>query len=58
MPSRIVTVELGNVARRARAERTCPRCALADHDADATYCKRCGDRIAVVTVEAGDSTIF
>ena len=45
VPMGIVTVELGNVARRARAERSCPQCGLADHDADAWHCKKCGARL-------------
>jgi voltage-gated potassium channel len=47
VPTGIVTVELGNVARREAALRTaCPRCALDAHDADARFCRRCGDRLA------------
>ena len=42
VPTGIVTVELGNVARRALAERTCPHCESVGHDADARHCKRCG----------------
>jgi len=45
VPTGIVTVELGNVARRARAERSCPACGLGDHDADAWHCKKCGGRL-------------
>jgi voltage-gated potassium channel len=46
VPTGIVTVELGNVARRALAERTCPKCEFQGHDADASHCKRCGDTLS------------
>jgi voltage-gated potassium channel len=48
VPTGIVTVELGNVARRALAERTCPECEFSGHDADALHCKRCGGRLSNV----------
>lgn len=50
VPTGIVTVELGNVSRRAaregRSDVPCPRCALEPHDLDARFCRRCGDRLA------------
>jgi voltage-gated potassium channel len=50
VPTGIVTVELGNVSRRAaregRSEVACPRCALDLHDLDARFCRRCGERLA------------
>jgi voltage-gated potassium channel len=58
VPTGIVTVELGNVARRAWAERVCQRCELTGHDADATYCRRCGAKIAAVKQENRDSAVF
>ena len=46
VPTGIVTVELGNIAREEAGRRTaCPRCALTAHDRDAVYCKRCGERL-------------
>ena len=42
VPTGIVTVELGRSASPALA-RDCGRCALPGHDADARYCKRCGE---------------
>jgi voltage-gated potassium channel len=42
VPTGIVTVELGRSAAAVRT-RDCARCALAGHDADARYCKRCGE---------------
>jgi len=45
VPTGIVTVELGHAVRRARAERACPACGLADHDADARFCKSCGSPV-------------
>lgn len=44
VPTGIVTVELGRASTGGPA-RTCPRCALPGHDADARYCKRCGDAL-------------
>ena len=46
VPTGIVTVELGNAVRRARAERRCSTCGLADHDADARFCKGCGSALS------------
>lgn len=47
VPTGIVTVELGNVARREAALGLgCPRCALDGHDGDARFCRRCGERLA------------
>jgi voltage-gated potassium channel len=43
VPTGIVTVELGRAG--AGPERTCPRCALPGNDADARYCKRCGEAL-------------
>jgi voltage-gated potassium channel len=42
VPTGIVTVELGRSVAAART-RDCGRCALPGHDADARYCKRCGE---------------
>jgi voltage-gated potassium channel len=42
VPTGIVTVELGRSSASTRA-RDCGRCALPGHDADARYCKRCGE---------------
>ncbi|GMA16346.1 ion transporter [Deinococcus metallilatus] len=43
VPTGIVTVSLSRAQGRRRSERTCPRCGLQGHDADARYCKRCGE---------------
>lgn len=43
VPTGIVTVELSEASRRGRTRRTCPACGAAGHDADARYCKRCGE---------------
>jgi voltage-gated potassium channel len=45
VPTGIVTVELGNVARKARAELACKSCSLEGHDTDAVHCRRCGARL-------------
>ena len=44
VPTGIVTVELNRDRQRHRHER-CPTCDLADHDADANYCRRCGTHL-------------
>lgn len=46
VPTGIVTVELGNLAREPGPERFCPSCTLARHERDASYCRRCGARLA------------
>ena len=46
VPTGIVTVELANemaASRRATRYAECPVCGLEDHDADARFCKRCGE---------------
>ncbi len=48
VPTGIVTTGLQEVSRerRLRASGTmCPRCGLHDHDADARFCKRCGENL-------------
>jgi voltage-gated potassium channel len=51
VPTGIVTMELDRAARRAGANqpagasRSCRRCRLDLHDADARHCKRCGERL-------------
>ena len=47
VPTGIVTVELNRAAAAsgrtpARRDAPCPACGLAQHDADADFCKRCG----------------
>ena len=44
VPTGIVTVELGAVARASRVR--CDRCGLTGHDRDARHCKRCGHMLA------------
>ena len=44
VPTGIVTIELQR-ASRAASDRTCPSCGAGRHDADATYCKYCGDHL-------------
>lgn len=48
VPTGIVTVELGAAARQLALESgpSCSRCGLEGHDADARYCKRCGEALA------------
>lgn len=44
VPTGIVTVGLQE-AKAARQGRHCPQCGLSKHDADAHYCKRCGENL-------------
>jgi Kef-type K+ transport systems, predicted NAD-binding component len=44
VPTGIVTVGLQQ-AQEARRGRTCPQCGLSRHDADARFCKRCGENL-------------
>ena len=44
VPTGIVTVGLQE-AKAARQGRHCPQCGLNKHDADAHYCKRCGENL-------------
>ena len=47
VPTGIVTVEMGRAARTGTGEaRRCPGCGLAEHEADAAFCKRCGTALA------------
>ena len=45
VPTGIVTIELQRASRASRAD-VCGRCGGEGHDADAAYCKRCGERLA------------
>lgn len=45
VPTGIITVELGNVARGQGDQRTCGTCAATGHDSDAQFCKKCGARL-------------
>lgn len=48
VPTGIVTAEMITAGRAAEstASRPCPRCGRATHDADARFCKICGERLA------------
>ncbi|MCB0504653.1 MAG: ion transporter [Cyclobacteriaceae bacterium] len=47
VPTGIVTAELGMAVAKERSSdtRVCANCNLADHDADASYCKNCGEEL-------------
>ena len=51
VPTGIVTVELGNVARQARSERVCSNCSAAGHEVDARHCNKCGAALGQVSHE-------
>ena len=46
VPTGIVTVELGRAAAAGEAGRACRRCGLSGLEADARYCRRCGEPLA------------
>ncbi|MBB6098449.1 voltage-gated potassium channel [Deinobacterium chartae] len=45
VPTGIVTVSLARVRGRTLLQAPCARCGLPEHDADARYCRRCGERL-------------
>jgi len=45
VPTGIVTVELASAARKSVNTQACPGCSAEGHDADAVFCKFCGDRL-------------
>ncbi|HSJ16242.1 MAG TPA: ion transporter [Longimicrobiales bacterium] len=46
VPTGIVTVELGNVARAGTpTTQVCPRCLFEGHASDAVFCRRCGAQL-------------
>lgn len=45
VPTGIVTVELANQARLQARVRSCSTCSFLAHDDDASFCKRCGQRL-------------
>lgn len=45
VPTGIVTVEISQATKRAVNTNVCPSCSLEGHDADAKYCKYCGEKL-------------
>lgn len=46
VPTGIMTLEIDRAAREQRSKTpVCPSCGLADHDADAAFCKQCGSAL-------------
>lgn len=45
VPTGIVTAELTSRRSTGAAGRACPKCAATDHDADARFCKGCGEAL-------------
>ncbi len=54
VPTGIVTSEISRAERRAEAATRCPTCGRAGHDADAEFCKYCGESLG--SSEAGGSS--
>ena len=42
VPTGIYTAELANTLREQHDQRSCAQCRVAGHEADATYCRKCG----------------
>lgn len=45
VPTGIVTVELAREARRPPSRPSCPGCGAMEHEADAVFCRHCGNRL-------------
>ena len=45
VPTGIVTFEIASTVKAMREKRECSGCGHHDHDADAFYCKTCGDKL-------------
>jgi voltage-gated potassium channel len=45
VPTGILSAEMAETRRRVVTTRACPSCMAEGHDADAVYCKRCGERL-------------
>jgi voltage-gated potassium channel len=45
VPTGIVTAEITTAMHRDRFSRECPNCHLHEHEQDAHYCKRCGEKL-------------
>jgi voltage-gated potassium channel len=45
VPTGIVTSELSRLSKAPDTTNSCPVCGRSGHDADATFCKYCGERL-------------
>jgi len=45
IPTGILTAQMSNELQQKKRARCCPRCHLQDHNAEAHYCMRCGERL-------------
>ena len=45
VPTGIVTFEIATAVRHERERRECIHCGHTQHDADANYCKSCGEKL-------------
>ncbi|MCP3959338.1 MAG: ion transporter, partial [bacterium] len=45
VPTGIVTVEMATAQNKPISTQFCPQCAAEGHDADANFCKYCGERL-------------
>lgn len=49
VPTGIFTAELASGIRNARESRRCEACGLAGHEADALFCRHCGEKLQAAT---------
>lgn len=53
VPTGLITSEIAaNIQKRGHSDEVCPVCGKEGHDADATYCKRCGARLEITDGDA------
>jgi len=45
VPTGIVTAELSRAMGSTISTQACPACGAGGHEADATYCRRCGTKL-------------
>ncbi len=45
VPTGIVTFEIASAVKASRGKRVCGSCGYSPHDADANYCKSCGEKL-------------
>jgi voltage-gated potassium channel len=45
VPTGIVTFEIASSIKTAREKRVCSNCGHGHHDADAHFCKSCGEKL-------------
>lgn len=57
VPTGIVTLELERASRGSAPQRHCTQCGETAHDRDATFCKRCGSRLSLVSPTGREAAV-